>query len=299
VPSKLLVFVIALAMVSTRAVLNNGQTTFIVIVLSLLALLLRRRAWLLAGLCLGIALSKYSIVLPTVLYLFFEGRARNLLILGSAALVQVLGVYLISQMSGDALLTVVQQYATLFGNLAQADTEVGVQLSRLVGAGNAAQVVLSLVMTAGLLAGLALWWRALSSSEAALRPLFDYAMWVVAILWTMLVFYHGGYDLIVILPAVPLLLLIVTRAPAMGLATFDRALAGVGLLLYVGVFCMPLQGFEFLTKQTGTAQVAFVERIYAWGLLGLFAIVILILTRATRWRALLSPAPTRATSARA
>ncbi len=290
-PTKLLVFLIAYAMVSTRAVLNNGQTTFLAITFTLLALLLRRRAWLIAGVLLGIALSKYSLVLPAVLYLLFEGRARNLLILGSAALVQVLGIVIISQWSGDAPLTIVQQYAALFGTLAQADTEVGVQLSRLVGAGNAAQVVLSLVVSAGLLAGLALWWRAVSNSEDAMRPLLDYAMWVVAILWTMLVFYHGGYDLIVILPVVPLLLLILTRASSMGLGRLDQTLAAFGLLVYVGIFCMPLQGFEFLTKQTGPAGVSLVERIYALGLVVLFGIIILIMTRATHWRALLQPRP--------
>lgn len=74
---ELFIFLIYIDLSATRIAVENGQTTLLVFLLMLVAVLYAPRDWRISGLALGLALSKYSLSLP--IFLFLLGRTvRNI-----------------------------------------------------------------------------------------------------------------------------------------------------------------------------------------------------------------------------
>lgn len=280
--AKALVFLITYTMVSSRGALAIGQTTIVVFMLVLVALLLRDRAWLLAGIALGIAVSKYSLVLPAVLFLLLEGRLKNVLILATAFVVQGMGIVVISLLTGDTPVLIVQNYLQIFSTIASTHGEIGVQLSRLVGSGTRIHLALSLVLSAVLVGGLAYLWRRRPLLSKPRQDLLNYSFWIVVTLWTMLLFYHGGYDLAIITPIVPFLLFAFSSPHALGLTMTERWFALAALTVFVAVYCMPLQLVEYALQRTTEQTAVVVEQAYVWTLLFLFVVSCWFLVRTAR-----------------
>lgn len=93
---------------STRSAIENGQVTLLVCVLLLVTVWLARlNRDLLAGIALGIAMSKYSLALPGVL--LFLAYRRYLILIVSAA-IQLLGLLCITAVSGTSPVSIVTNY---------------------------------------------------------------------------------------------------------------------------------------------------------------------------------------------
>jgi hypothetical protein len=187
----LLLLLAFFALSATRNTLGNGQTSLLVLALMLLALLLPRRQWLLAGVVTGLALGKYALALPLLLYFLFKGRWRLLLV---AMLVQV-GTLLL--LPGPPVATL-QAYVTVVRRQFPAG---GVHLLALYPGGLWLVVFGSLLLWAVLIVW---WWR---RRPHVGRVVLGEWHWLAAVsLWTLLVAYHGNYDAVVlIIPAVTLL----------------------------------------------------------------------------------------------
>ena len=72
----------------------------------IVTLLLRQRYWFWAGVALGIALGKYSLALPVVIFLLFEKRFR---VIAVAIVIQGISLLAVAMLEGGSLWQSVQQ----------------------------------------------------------------------------------------------------------------------------------------------------------------------------------------------
>ncbi len=260
-----LIYLIFLALTSTRVALWIGQTTFLVFDLMLSSLLLRRthRVW--SGILLGLSLSKYSLSLGAALVLVWENRRANWLILGIAGLVQIGGLLLMSLFTADAPWTLLRDYVDVLRVFA--DSAHGYQLALLFPSGSALQVVAPLLLTISVFAFL-IWQRVSRPWPPEVFGLARYEVFTILVLWTLLVAYHGIYDLAVAILVVPLGLLLCYQPDVWALSTRSRNwLRGLGLLA-LGLLMLP---------GTIVETVLPAELVAAWLLLFDRAIVLAIL----------------------
>ncbi len=89
---ELLIFLIYFDFSATRIAIENGQTTLLVFLLMLIALIFSKRAWVIAGLALGLALSKYSLSIPIFLFFLYQKNFKVLLLAVAVQLSGVIGI---------------------------------------------------------------------------------------------------------------------------------------------------------------------------------------------------------------
>jgi hypothetical protein len=129
------------ALKSTRGALGTGQTTLIVFTVMVLSLIIWPRSWLVAGLLLGIALSKYSIALPVFLFFIYK---REFKLLMASLLVQLVGVLTIFAFSGSSPLLILQSYWRI---MVMHLGGPGIHLTELIPANPTLQVIVPLLLT--------------------------------------------------------------------------------------------------------------------------------------------------------
>jgi hypothetical protein len=194
-------------LVAFREVLELGQTTLLVFACMLGAFALARRRPFLAGLLLGIALSKYSLIFPAVLILLYQRRWRVLL---WAAAVQAAGLLLIAAIGRSSPVEIVINYWRILVMHTGADgMHLAAGLLRNTGWFGALVVVL---LSAGLFALLAVWHSRRATDPEPQGYALDratYLLLAILMIWNLLAFYHRRYDNVVIL-----LYLIVLIPPA-------------------------------------------------------------------------------------
>ena len=238
------------AFVSTRVAVWVGQTTLVVFALMLAAIWLRPRSWPLAGLCLGLALSKYSLALPLFLWLVLQLRRREWLIAGTGLLVQAAGLVAIALLSGVTPLRVAQDYVFIFRWIVGSTEGEGAQLASLAPHQTLWIVAVALSCLAGFTAWAAYLRRhqtqhSLGNKGAAAGylarsgPLADYHLWVILVLWTLLAAYHGVYDSLVAVVLLPLGLYAIRNPQLWRLALWQQRLTGLVVAGFVAVLVMP------------------------------------------------------------
>jgi hypothetical protein len=175
----------------SRAAVTSGQTTLLVLTLSMGALLLPRRHWLIAGLILGLGLSKYSLALPFLLFLLYQRQIRLILV---ALSVQLTGTLAISMLQGATFLETIEAYITI---LQLHLSQPGIHLSSFL-AGYDFIIIISLLLLTGLTWGsIGLWlWRADAKFNGRLtfQPSARLHLLAILLIWILLVSYHRVYD---------------------------------------------------------------------------------------------------------
>ncbi len=180
---------VMLGLTATRFAAASGQITFIILALMLAAFILADRHPWLGGICLGLALSKYSLSLGLfILFLVFVPRLRLIL---AALLVQFAGVIGLMLQSGSGLLAIVREYAQML------DLHSGMEGIHLAGlfphSGLEGWIGVGFTLAVG--AALALWrWQ---SRDHPITPASRTALSVTLILWSLLAVYHRAYDAMV------------------------------------------------------------------------------------------------------
>lgn len=200
--SRLLLFFLFFDMSATRIAIENGQSTLFVFSLMLGAILLSRRSWLAAGFLLGLALSKYSVGLPVALFLLYRRKYRLLI---AAALMQFLGVAVLSLISGNSILFIIGEYIKLLLYLAN---QPGVHLEYLFHYSITGYIISAFmtVIVFGLL------WSWLSRYRPASSGILDFHLLSVLFIWTLLVAYHNSYDVLLLLVFIVLIFKSLRRA---------------------------------------------------------------------------------------
>lgn len=274
---QLLLALIVYTFGSIRASVEIGQSTLVVFTLMLGSLILRSN-WLASGILLGFALSKYSLALPVVLFLILELRSRNILIIGTALLTQVAGLLPITLISGDSPVQIIANYADIFKQMADAHALAGVQLAILFPPESKLITPTLLLLTSVTVGIIAFWWsfRKRLTEEALL--LANYHLLVAILLWTFLIVYHGGYDLLTTLTIVPLLLYAIRYPEVWQLSRIHVWLIIGVLVLFIGLFSVPYETLNSLTlRLPSLALMAQFERGYVITLLFLLIVTFWLL----------------------
>jgi len=191
---EFLAFMFALiGLTSTRYAAASGQITFLILDLLLATLLLADRKPWIAGLLLGMALSKYSLSLGVlILFTFIEPKPHLVI---SAVLVQVMGIASLMLLSGSGFLVIISEYIRM------ALWHAGREGIHLAAALHAEQYLfwIALVLTLAVGIPLAVWrWKKAGRLlNQSLSPLSRYHLTAILILWALLVGYHRAYDAMV------------------------------------------------------------------------------------------------------
>lgn len=110
--TKLLIVFAFLGLDATRSALQQGQTVILVVFLGMLTLyLIDRDHKILAGVALGIAVSKFNVILPTI-FLFLLYRRQFKVIIGSA-LTQISALVLLGLLTQTNILYIFLSYADI------------------------------------------------------------------------------------------------------------------------------------------------------------------------------------------
>jgi hypothetical protein len=171
---RLTIHLLFFSLLATRLAVGNGQLVCPVIFLLMLALKITS-PWL-AGLVLGIALSKYSVAIPVAIVFLFR---RDWIALAVAALVQFAGAVALSLWTGSTLLSILTEYLAIARMHAP---QAGYQFQ---------SPVVDAVIAAALLA--IAWWR-------FARRRYQVLAFLCA--GSLLVVYHRVYDGVLLLPAI-------------------------------------------------------------------------------------------------
>lgn len=215
-----------------RVAVWSGQTTLLVFVLMLLAhRSVERRPWL-AGLALGLALSKYSLALPLALLWLYHRRWRPAAAAGAllaALLTQVAGLLIVSSLDNGGVMETLRLYWQLF---LRHTSQPGIHLGGLWPASAAWQVTAAAVICLTVLA--ALWrWR-----RQPPTPYSDLLLLALFTLAAVLVAYHRLYDV------VPVILFLAAAAYALAqppswFTTGQQAGMALATVVVVGLLCLP------------------------------------------------------------
>jgi hypothetical protein len=193
---EVLIFLAYYDLSATRIAIENGQTTLLVFLLMILALMYAGRSWGIAGLALGIALSKYSLSLPVFLFLLYK---RNFKVLLLAVGVQLLGVLGIALVTGTSPLTIVVENIQLFFRLFD---QPGVHFSRwfeFLSENPFASLLPVLLLTLLIFVPIVLWLRNLPPSDPKTEAVIDFHLLTILFIWTLLIAYHRLYDTLIVL----------------------------------------------------------------------------------------------------
>lgn len=193
---ELLIFLVYFDFSATRIAIENGQTTLLVFMLMMIALIFSKRAWYVSGLALGLALSKYSLSIPIFLFFLYQKNFKALLL---AIAVQVMGVIGMAAVSGGTPLRIIQENIMLFFRLFD---QPGVHLSRwfeFISDNHFMTLIPSLLMTALIFIPLFLWLQRTPPANVAQEEIRDFHVLTVLFIWTILVAYHRLYDTLILI----------------------------------------------------------------------------------------------------
>lgn len=241
-------------MKGTREAAATGQTSLLVFFLMVVTLLLRQSHWILAGLALGVALSKYSMSLPIFLFLLLEKRFRILVL---AVLVQVTGLLAVALLDDGSLYSSLWQslIATLrvnWGMVAHHSAELGIHLGYTLR--DVPQLSVALVVVVSLITLFAIGYTLRRGWMASdLLPVNS-----VLVLWILLVVYHRHYDSLM---AILFLVLCLSAIGSWQLSIGQKIGLGVLYLLVVVALALPSDiQRSFVTRAQADFYLAWRDR---------------------------------------
>jgi hypothetical protein len=107
----IIIFLALWGLLATSNAIGNGQTTLLVFVCSLAALLTEKRYWFISGVALGLALSKYSLSLPFLVFILLF--RKNYKVVAVAVILQIVGFIALSMHTITPLITMIREYSTI------------------------------------------------------------------------------------------------------------------------------------------------------------------------------------------
>jgi len=171
-----------------------GQTTLIVFALMLGALLTMDLSWLLSGVLLGFALSKYSVALPALLFLLMRRKYR---VVAVAAIVQALGLLIIAWLGQESPLSVLGQYGrefSIYAALSEPFCGLCIHLANFVQHGSRLAYLVIYAGAAIIVAGLWVWAVRSLPARASGLTFGEFHLFSILVLVSLLAVYHHNYD---------------------------------------------------------------------------------------------------------
>ncbi len=196
---KWLVALAFYALLGVRNVIPTAQTTPLVILFMLITLVLPRRYWLLAGICFGIGLSKYSLGVSFFLLLLLQQRFRVILV---GFLVQILSLFGLAALLQVSPWQIVIEQADIFVYILNNNEQLDAFNLSLATGGNTLVVAGIFTLIVLIILG-GLFWRFMRRHplrfSALLSPLEEIHLLSALTAWMLLVGYHRRYDTLLII----------------------------------------------------------------------------------------------------
>jgi hypothetical protein len=193
---ELLIFLVYFDFSATRIAIENGQTTLLVFLLMMVAVIFSKRSWLVSGLALGLALSKYSLSIPVFLFFLYQKNIKALLL---AVAVQLAGIAGMAAVSGGTPVKIIQENIQLFFRLFD---QPGVHLSRwfeFISSNHFMTLIPALIMTALIFIPMLIWLQRTPRGTVEQEEIRDFHVLTVLFIWTILVAYHRLYDTLILI----------------------------------------------------------------------------------------------------
>jgi hypothetical protein len=253
---KLLICFAFYGLQGTRIANWTGQTTLFVFSLMLGTLLTLEKNWLVPGVMLGFALSKYSLALPVFIFVLCRQKYR---VVGASLTVQVVGLLTVSFLGKDSPALLLKDYSLM----ARRHTSLpGIHLASLFPPGSVLPYVVIFVGT--LISGGLLWvWlsrfnepsrsrntlagRQCSDQDSAVSFEKLHLLAILA-LWSLLVVYHRVYDTATVILFIALVVYGLARPGLWRLSRGKNALM-IFLMVFVLVMCFPPSIMDFVLPQ--------------------------------------------------
>ncbi len=180
------------ALIATRQTLELGQISLLITACVLAALrLLDHRPWL-AGILLGVALSKYTLTFPLLLICLWERRWKPVL---AAALTQLAALVAVALVARTNPVDIIRRYLDLSTRILAQTQDYSVHLLSL-GWGAPGGVAL-LVSSAALIAVLVAWYRWSTRHPMARHTELTRLTLLGALtMWSLYALYHGRQDVV-------------------------------------------------------------------------------------------------------
>jgi hypothetical protein len=240
---ELLIFLLYFDLSATRIAIENGQITLLVFALMLITLLTAEFAWPVAGLALGLALSKYSLALPMFLFMFYKKKYRVIFL---AVLIQLLGILGLAAKTSQSPVSIVFENIQLF---LQHFDQPGIQISRWFESllpNRFVSLLPALVMTVLVFLPLYLWLRKLEQRAARQEEIVDFHLLTILFIWTLLLGYHRLYDTLILVFFLVLVFKGSVAPGIWGLAAPERTALWTFMLLLPPVLILPARIVDLL-----------------------------------------------------
>jgi hypothetical protein len=197
----LLLCALFFSLICTRQVFELGQTSLVAAAFMWLSFAAVSRSQTLSGILLGIAVSKFSVVLPMVFYFACKRKIKVLL---WCFLTQAAGLMVLCALTETSPLELARHYLRISSMALDTTRAYAVHTGALPW-GAFSSILDGVVTTVTLLAAL---WALLRDVPAHLEK--DAALSLTSLFsfWSLLVLYHGRHDMVIVLPflAIPLFL---------------------------------------------------------------------------------------------
>ncbi|MCE7983713.1 MAG: DUF2029 domain-containing protein [Caldilinea sp. CFX5] len=275
----LALFLIFYSLKSVRGALGTGQTTILVVTLMTICLLVWQKHEIVAGLALGIALSKYSVALPLLLYALYERRLRVVVV---GALVQLGAVVALGLLTHRSPVAIVWNYYLI---MQQHWGQPGLHLAELFAPGTWARSSAPVLLTLGfvIFAGWLRFNKQARSAPPTDRQFYNLHVFSALALWTLLVAYHRPYDGMLIMFFVVLILLGLSDADGWRLTSKGRSGVLLALVFSVAIFILPYEEIGSLLPPAFADQALWlIAKSVILTLLGMFLLNLWLLNQVTR-----------------
>jgi len=208
----------------------------------LTALLVTRKNEFLAGILLGIALSKYSLAISVFLFLLLK---REYLILIISLVVQVLGAAIVSLLGNYAPLLTIEYYLRMIGHHTSLP---GIHLASLFPAND--QLALIITFNTFLAVVIFLWgvgYQPRSKMPGAANGFTFAELHILSILtlWSLLAVYHRAYDTLIVIIFISMLIYGLSQSFLWNIAQRSQLGLKIFLIIFVSIMSIPgsIMGF--------------------------------------------------------
>jgi hypothetical protein len=200
---------------TSRGVIAMGQNSLLIFFLMLLALLAAdKRKFVLAGILLGLALSKYTVAIPMLVLFLFRKNWRVLFV---AVAVQIFGFVLLSLLTRSSPVSSLLYYLSILNShLTESNRNLGINIGDYLPVG-VLFPVLSLIFTTIPVGALIYYVKKKATINKTENPLMEANLFSILLLWILLAVNNLGYDAILTIFPFLLFAVIMENSQAVGL----------------------------------------------------------------------------------
>ena len=264
---ELLLALLFYSFLPVKVVIGYGQTSLLILTLMLVSLLLARQDRdILAGIVLGVALSKYSLAIGVLIFFLFQMKIRLMV---AAAVTQLAALLVLALQASTSPLAIVEDYLDVGSKVGrQAGIHLENYLHFLPGI---VAIGIALLCTVVVLAAVFAWFRQAPGSPG------DALTASPLITWSLFPAYHNYYDVAVLIITLAFVVLVLYHSGRWRLSSSETAALAALVLIALGLLVFP--GTSLVERVAPSLVQAWGHMQEHWGM----TLIVLALTGVQLW----------------